>query len=133
MSKLVECRLEYALINDASLSASPPTYPPVMDAYQAGYVATPAESYGMVPVTSAGAAVTLYSVPVGATLTIVCDQSNATLCGVAVGGTVFAIGPQGIVTVPGVLVTATPVLSAYSTALAALTTSPFTAQVLWAL
>ena len=119
-------------MDTASLAASPPTYPPVLEQYQAGNIATPAESYGVVPVTSTGAAVSLYSVPVGATLIIVGDVANTTLCGVAVGGTVFAIGPQGIVTVPGVLVTATLSIAAYTTALVA-TTTAFNAQVAWAL
>jgi hypothetical protein len=133
MSKLIEARFEYACADTASLSALPPTYPPVLEQYQAGNIATPAESYGMVPVVSTGAAVTLYSIPIGATVIIAADGNNTTLCGVAAaGGAVFAIGPQGLVTVPGTLVTATLSLAAYTTAFAT-TSTAFAAQVLWAL
>lgn len=131
MSKLVETRFEYACYDGASLSASPPSYPPVLDQYQAGSIATTAESYGVVPVTSTGPSVSLYSIPAGATLTIVCDAGNTTLCGVTAGGAVFSAGPQGIVTVPGNLVALTPTLAAYSTSLAVLSNTPFSAQILW--
>ena len=130
MSKLIEQRLEYACADTASLALIPPTYPPVLDQYQIGNVASVAESYGFMPVSSTGASVPLPYTPAGATVLMVCDPTNTTLCGVSAGGNIWAGGPAQIVTIPGVYTTGTLTISAYTTAMVASTTA-FNATLVW--
>lgn len=132
MSKIVESRFEYVCVDTASLSVVPPTYPPVQSAYQSGYIGTTSESYGVIPVASAGGAINLPSIPAGATLTLIPDATCTTLVGIGAGGAVFSGGPQQIVTVPGTLVAAAPSIQAYSTSFAPISTA-FSATIAWAL
>lgn len=131
MSKIVESRFEYVCVDTASLSAVPPTYPPVQVAYQSGYIGTTSESYGVISVASAGA-VSLAGIPAGATLTLIPDATCTTLVGIGAGGTVFAGGPQQIVTVPGALVSGAPNVAAYTNSFAPVTAA-FAATIAWAL
>ena len=130
MSKLLEQRLEYVCIDNSSLALVPPTYPPALDAYQIGNIATVAESYGFMPITSTGAAISLPYTPVGSTILMVCDPANTTLCGISAGGLVWAGGPSQIISVPSVYTTGTLTIAAYTIGMVT-TTAAFNATLVW--
>lgn len=143
MSKLVTQRLEYACFDNASLSAVPPTYPQALDTYQAGYVGTVAQAYGIVPVNSVGPATAL-GIPAGATCVIIGDAANTAPVvisqpavqaspGAAAAAVNFPVQPNQIVTLPGVLNLGGLTVQGMTPAGTQTTTVPFAAQILWSL
>jgi hypothetical protein len=143
MSKLVTQRFEYAAFDNTALSNVPPTYPQALDTYQAGYAATVAEAYGIVPVNSLGPVVAL-GIPAGATCVIVGDAANTapvvlsqpalqTAPSAASAAVNIVVQPNQIVTLPGVLNAGGLMVQGMTTAQAPTTAVPFAAQILWSL
>lgn len=141
MSKLIELRFEYVCFDNTTLANIPPTYPSPADVYQAGYVATVADAYGILPVNSTGPSVTL-GIPAGASLIIVGDPANTAPIVIAQAAVPkmplatptalnWPIMPNQIVSLPGVLNMGAMVMQGTTTAGVATTAVPFAAQVMW--
>jgi hypothetical protein len=140
---MIEQRFEYACIDNASLLSVPPVYPQPLDVYQAGYVGSVADAYGIVPIGSTGAALPL-GVPAGATCIVLGDATNTSPVVLAQLSVVrapntqgvpmwWAVNPNQLVTLPGVLNTGNIVVQAITPAGAITTAVPFAAQVMWQL
>ena len=144
MSKLIEQRFETACFDNTTLSNIPPTYPPPLDVYQAGFVATVADAYGIIPINSAAGTSVAVGIPAGATCIIVGDPANTApivLAQTAVMKTPtsanaalnWPVQPNQIVTLPGVLNNGAITVQGVTTAGVATTNVPFAAQIMWSL
>lgn len=147
MSKLITNQYEYALYDDtqgnlAPTQGIPPTYPPALENYRTGSVATAGFGYGTQTVVSTtGNGVAIFTQP-GATVTFIGDATNTTLVcvqqgnrqlvpgGPATNQLYWYIGPGQTVTLPGPLnggaLFLQPTTPAY-----AITTAPFIVNYMW--
>lgn len=147
MSKLITSQYEYALYDDtqgnlAPTQGIPPTYPPALENYRSGSVATAGFGYGAQTVVStSGNGQQIFTQP-GATITFIADVGNTTLVSVqqgiralvpggpATNQLYWYVGPGQTVTLPGALnggqLYLQPTTSAYVA-----TTAPFIINYTW--